>query len=799
VKEFFKKYSNPYNPGTDDYNILPFQENIDNASKSSAIYNMHMYWTKQDPYVVQKYIEHYTKPGDIVLDAFAGTGMTGVAAMMSGRHAVLCEISPACIHIAKNYTTPIEPRILQKEFNKLIEKCGLEIKPLYKTQCHNCKNDNAQIANTILSDVLRCPRCGVEVLFAGDGRWQKMKEGEKFKHIKCNNCNHEFTKANADFIRVEPIEIRVDCDVCKVKGEKKAKPLNEKDWELYLSIEGGPTKVVHEGDDVWTGYKFEPVERFFNETGTKVYNNMLREQRISYIPPRIIPYWYPKDIIFPKGYNTRQPLKRGITHPYQMFSRRNLIALSILWEHINKIEGENIKDKLKFVFTGILFNSTLQRKWKPDEKGGTLAGTLYIPSLMQERTVLTQYIEKMKSFIENININFDKSNVYLDLCSATKLTNVPTNSVDYAYYDPPYGANINYSELNIMWEAWLGSITDTKDEIIENDAQSKGRQEYEQMMTQALQEAYRVLKPGRWLSIVYSYSDPSMYRSVQRMAHNAGFVDEGEVLHINSAMKTKSQLDSDKTQQRYLVINFKKPKNGERKELNHSGDIELQVINIIKDYLIKHPGRTRDHIYDQVIKSLFTSVKIQTFNLDEILKNFFRKVGDEWFAPGTLLERKQSDESQHELWETSKNESSEKEIILQLQEFLRKHKLVPYSEVREFCLRKLNLPTSLDLNELLESNFIIENGKIRLPNIEEQLSMQDVALQYKKRKILRFLDVGLDHYPDQAELLEWLTFCYENKMYKDGLKLFELIEESSIPEDAYNKAKKIAEVCKLKI
>ncbi|OGP88607.1 MAG: hypothetical protein A2157_04580 [Deltaproteobacteria bacterium RBG_16_47_11] len=84
--------------------------------------------------MVKRYIEHYTKPGNIVLDAFAGTGMTGVAAMMSGRNAILCEISPACIHIARNYTTPIDPKIFQKAYYQLREKIEPEIKPLYKTK-----------------------------------------------------------------------------------------------------------------------------------------------------------------------------------------------------------------------------------------------------------------------------------------------------------------------------------------------------------------------------------------------------------------------------------------------------------------------------------------------------------------------------------------------------------------------------------------------------------------------------------------------------------------------------------------
>ena len=318
LTEFIKKYGKPYDPKMDDYDVGPFQKNFDNASKSSKIYNMHMYWTKQDPYVVKQFIEHYTKPGDIVLDAFCGTGMTGVAAMMCGRRAILTEISPACIHIARNYTTPIEPHTLERAYYRLREKVEPEIKPLYKIMCHNCKNPDAHIANTILSDVLRCPRCSAEVLYAGSGRWEKMKRGEKFRKILCQNCAYEFTKVKAQFVRVEPIEIRVNCPRCKTRGEKKVKPLGEEDWRRYINIEGG--------------------ERFINKLGNEILEEMKEEVGMDKISPKDPSYWYPRDVKFPLGYNTRQPLKRGITHPYQMFSRRNLIALSILWHYINEIE-----------------------------------------------------------------------------------------------------------------------------------------------------------------------------------------------------------------------------------------------------------------------------------------------------------------------------------------------------------------------------------------------------------------------------------------------------------------------------
>ncbi len=780
LTEFIKKYGKPYDPETDDYDVPPFQKNIDNASKSSKIYNMHMYWTKQDPYVVRQYIEHYTKPGDIVLDAFCGTGMTGVAAMMCGRHAILLEISPACIHIARNYTTPIDPNVLYKAYQELKAKVEPEIKPLYKTKCHNCGNSNAQIANTILSDVYKCPRCGVDVLYAGDGRWERMKKGEKLRRIRCGNCGYEFSKAKAEFVRVEPIEIRVDCSVCKTKGQKKAKPLDEEDWKRYIEIEGG--------------------ERFINELGSEALEEMKEEKGLDKLSPKEPPYWYPKDVKF-FGDEPKRNYKRGITHPYQMFSRRNLIALSILWHYIGQIESDQVADKMRLLFTATLYNVSSMYMWRMTGKGGLRKGTLYIPSLIQDMNVFKTFQDKSGDlFRAAIEMGSFKPVLSLGAKSdARRLESIPDNSIDFAYYDPPYGKNINYSELNIMWEAWLDEFTDIHKEILENEFQGKSRETYEAMMLSALKEAYRVLKPERRLTMVYSYSDPSMYRTIQNIAHKAGFIDEGEVLHVNSTMKTVAQMDSDVTQQRFLVFNFKKPREIQKeKAIRISEDIQYEVIKVVQEFLIKHPGQTRDYIYDQVIKRLFTSVRIQKFDLDEILKNFFRKVGNEWYAPGTLLTRKEEEKPQTELFTPRLLEHPEKEVVLRLQEFLEKYGKVPYSELREFFLRKINIPIDGHFDQLVKENFIIEEGKVRLPTLQEQRRMQDITIRYQTRMIKRFLEGKFDKRVSDTELCEWMEFCYKNGLYREGVRLFALINQEGMDQETFRKIKKIAEVCRIK-
>ncbi|HIH96787.1 MAG TPA: hypothetical protein HA348_04820 [Thermoplasmata archaeon] len=71
---------------------------------------------------------------------------------------------------------------------------------------------------------------------------------------------------------------------------------------------------------------------------------------------------------------------------------------------------------------------------------------------------------------------------------------IPDASIDYVYYDPPYGSNIDYSGINLMWEAWLNDIVDTKEEVVENVDQGKTIEDYKNMLIRSFKEVHRVLK-----------------------------------------------------------------------------------------------------------------------------------------------------------------------------------------------------------------------------------------------------------------------------------------------------------------
>src|SRR5438874_2799738 len=98
----------PFQPQS-DVRAIPLEGAI-RAGKNTYVYDAHTYHTKVPPSGIAQLIEYYTKPGDVVLDPFCGSGMTGVAAAPLGRRVLLSDISPAAVFIARHLNSPIDSR-----------------------------------------------------------------------------------------------------------------------------------------------------------------------------------------------------------------------------------------------------------------------------------------------------------------------------------------------------------------------------------------------------------------------------------------------------------------------------------------------------------------------------------------------------------------------------------------------------------------------------------------------------------------------------------------------------------------
>ena len=157
----------------------PLAELSVSGGRSSAFYLAHSYHTKVPPEAITPFIEHYTKPGDVVLDPFCGSGMTGVAAALAGRRAILNDLSPAAIHLAWNHTRPCDPEALAEGFASIDANLAERFRSLYRTQDEH--GQTALIHWTLWSSRHLCPSCHEAFCALGGHGSRHWKTWDKYR------------------------------------------------------------------------------------------------------------------------------------------------------------------------------------------------------------------------------------------------------------------------------------------------------------------------------------------------------------------------------------------------------------------------------------------------------------------------------------------------------------------------------------------------------------------------------------------------------------------------------------------
>lgn len=560
IEEFIRENGTPYDEETDDYHREPFAADV-SEGKNDPIYMAHTYHTKVPYKAIMRYILHYTKPGDVVFDGFCGTGMTGVAAQMCGsddyvlktemmqkdgdiswgkRYAILSDLSPMATYISNGYNTPFSMTKFVEEFDTIMsdveKKCG----HLYQTKHHEENSflgeQTGEINYVIWSDVFICPHCGQEIVF-----WDAAVDVKN-------------KKIDSDFA----------CTKCGVSIKK-------------ASCERSVIKMLDATGEVVDFAKQVPVSINYTCCGKRYDKTPDAEdmQKIEQLKYSDISTWFPVNRMC-DGIESRRNDISGITHVHHFMTPRNLMIFSEIFAHSSM-------DLSRIVFTSVMMNCTKTYRYRTNGKGGALSGTLYIPSLYQENNIFQSARRKYKDFLVRKN-----SEGSIISCGSTTNLPIPDNSIDYIFTDPPFGSNLNYSELSYIWEAWLKVQTQQKSEAVMNKVQGKGLLEYQELMTKCFSEYYRVLKPNRWITIEFHNSENSVWNAIQEGVQRAGFII-ADVRTLDKKQDSFKQVKTTGAVKQDLVISAYKPKDSFMRDIMLKAGTEETAWDFVRQHLENIP------------------------------------------------------------------------------------------------------------------------------------------------------------------------------------------------------------------
>jgi hypothetical protein len=320
-------------------------------------------------------------------------------------------------------------------------------------------------------------------------------------------------------------------------------------------------------------------------------------------------------------------------------------------------------------------------------------------------------------------------------CQSFENTVIPSNTIDYLFLDPPFGSNLNYSELNFLWESWLKVLTNNKPEAIENSIQGKGPNEYRYLMTTCFKEAYRVLKPGRWMTVEFSNTKASVWNSIQTALIEVGFI----VANVSALDKKQGSFKAVTTPtavKQDLVISAYKPNGGFEDRFQKEATTEEGVWDFVRTHLKYLPvvkrGASATHLiavaerdprilYDQMVAYYVRKgypVPLNSAEFQEGLSQRFSYRDGMYFLPDQVAEYDKKKMTAGGMEQMALFVSDESSAIVWLRQLL-KDKPQTFQDIHPLFIKELGgwqkYEKPLELSELLEQNFLRYDGKGEVP------------------------------------------------------------------------------------
>ncbi len=790
IDEFIKHYGKPYDPSV-KYAREPLAIDV-SVGKNDPIYKAHSYHTKVPHLAIVPSILHYTEPGEIVLDGYAGSGMTGVAAQWCGtassayrheletewkqqakampkwglRRAILNDLSPAATFIAANYNLPFDINRFSIVVEKILKELDEELSWMYST---SLDGQVGKIDFTVWSELFTCPECTGEIVFHDHALNEE--SNRVMDSFPCPHCGAALSKKNLELA----FDLVLDTATGKLKRRPKRKP-------VLIKFTIGKKKYVKVVDD----------------------SDLAVLKKIAVLThPKNAPFNE-----FPDMQMTRVGRMKttNVTHVHDLFLPRTIQVLSRFFEKVNAVHDASIKKALKIIAQHQFVNASVMNRYRPASSFGNspLTGVYYVSSLVAEANVFDllrgsiNRIKRMEKGSWGKGQN-QGDNVFISTSSVSNLSSISDQSVDYIFTDPPFGENIYYSDLNYLVESWYGVISDATPEAIVDRVKKKGIPEYQRLMQQGFAEYYRVLKPGRWMTVVFSNSRAAVWNAIQVALQQVGFV-VAEVSTLDKVHLSFQQVVSPNAVKQDLVISVYKPNGGLEDRFDCTGATVESVWDFVQTHLKQLPAvkvtngdtpellniveRDPRRIYDRMASWFIRHDEMVPISTPEFLAGLPEKFAERdgmIFLPEQVVEydkkRMQIPQSKQVDWIVS----DERSAIDWLSDFL-KRRPSTYPEIQHEYFPVIGSAKKKgeiipELSQLLEDNFLRYDGTGEVPSqIHSYLSTNHKDLRGLEKSNHALVGKAKDRWfvpdPNKAQDLD-------KKREKALLKAFEMYQNHS--------------------
>lgn len=497
-----------------------------------------------------------------LLDPFMGGGTSIIEATKCGFRTVGVDIDPVAWFITKKELEICDTVLVKEEFGRIKEKLEETIKTFYKTKLEN--GEFAEVIYHFWVDVIKCPDCNFT--FEAHPHFKLYESHKKqYQVVFCPDCHT---------IREIPIDQnRYQCKTCRTyieinKGTVKSAIYTCPNCQSHGSIRDLSKPGVPISKKIFALEYLHPVTNSREFKAASDYDNELFNKACEMFDQKEKSLLFPRNPIPTENRKDPRPLSYGYTHYYQLFNKRQLLSLSLIYDEILKIKDVNVREFILLAFSDSLASNNMlcsyafgYRKLTPlfglhayrmvtrpvegnvwGIRFGRGSFTSAISKMLRGKEYCANPYElsyingKLKKIYtkENLEVmvtsdpqrwyNGDARCLLINK-SSEDLFSLQDSTIDLILTDPPYYDNLSYSEMADFYYVWLkdqlkeykiwnNSSTPYKEALFVSRKTKEEHDRYANGLIKVFHECKRVLKPDGLMIFTYHHKDIKAWKSV---------------------------------------------------------------------------------------------------------------------------------------------------------------------------------------------------------------------------------------------------------------------------------------------
>jgi hypothetical protein len=319
-----------------------------------------------------------------------------------------------------------------------------------------------------------------------------------------------------------------------------------------------------------------------------------------------------------------------------LFTPRQLASLATLKDAIDRLQNDDARNGMLLAWSAMLgkLNKTfLSAEGRAESRGGSSIFSIYRYKVAKEPVELAPW----QTFLERAN-NVLAAKAEIDQAIELKqrtngwrgvfeihsrdiddLHQELDAPVDYIFTDPPYGGHISYLDLSTLWNVWLGlspAMAVRERELIVGGELKLSESVYIARLGNSIRECVRLLKDGRWMSVVFQHWNIDYFKAILFTAAEEGAELKAAISQVGDpiwSMHKKKNKESVLAGE--LVLTFYK--SGLRKKIKTKKSFDVaETLNTILSSATfnKLYG---EYLFNRLIIEAWNNAAIDSLNLNQ--------------------------------------------------------------------------------------------------------------------------------------------------------------------------------------